>query len=102
MYAVARRNTFDPDRLAAGRAQIDEFQAIHAAQPGHRGSLLVDAGDGRWLIVNLWESERHARAAWPRLIPEVQRLLEPLMAGPSEPLGAGPVVIADLPQGAAA
>jgi hypothetical protein len=39
----------------------------------------VDAGNGSWLTINLWETEKHAAAALPALMPEVQRLLEPMM-----------------------
>ncbi len=96
MYAVVRDNTYDPSKLAQGRERLAEFQAIHARQPGYRGGIVVDAGDGHWLTVNLWESEEQAIAALPALVPEVQRLLEPMMAGPSHLIGTGPVVLTDL------
>src|SRR5688500_11510049 len=97
MYAVVRSNTFDPQKLADGGAQMAEFQERHAAQPGYRGTVVVDAGEGKWLLVNLWETKEDASRAWPVLVPEVQRLLEPMMAGPSEFVGAGTVVMADMP-----
>lgn len=96
MYAIVRANTYDPARLAQGRDQLAEFQELHARQPGYRGTLVVDAGDGRWLAVNLWETQEDANAALPALIPVVQRLLEPMMAAPSELIGTGPVVLTDL------
>ena len=96
MYAVVRRNTFDPEKLAAGGAALEEFQARHAAQPGYRGTVVVDVGEGQWLLVNLWETKEDGMRAWPALVPEVKRLLEPLMAAPSEFVGAGPVVQTDL------
>ena len=96
MYAIVRENTYDPAKLAQGSEQLAEFQALHARQPGYRGTINVDAGDGRWLIVNLWETEEHAAAALPLMIPVVQRLIEPLMAGPSRLIGTGPAVLADL------
>ena len=96
MYAIVRENTYDPAKLDQGQARLIEFQALHARQPGYRGTMVVDAGDGRWLTVNLWETKEHATAALPALIPEVQRLLEPMMAGPSELIGTGPVVLTDL------
>ena len=99
MYAIIRETTYDPARLSQGQDPFAAFQAAHARQPGYRGSIVVDVGNGRQLAVNLWESEEHAAAALPAMVPEVQRLLEPMMAGPSQLLGAGPVVLADLPPG---
>lgn len=96
MYAIVRDNTYDPAKLAQGGEQLAEFQALHARQPGYRGTIVVDAGNGRWLAVNLWETEEHATAALPAMMPEVQRLIEPMMAGPSHLIGAGPVVLTDL------
>lgn len=96
MYAIVRDNRYDPAKLAQGQAQLDEFQALHARQPGYRGSIVVDAGNGRWLTINLWETQEHAASALSALVPEVQRLLEPLMAGPSQAIGAGPVAQIEL------
>ncbi len=99
MYAIIRETTYDPSKLSQGKDQFAEFQAFHARQPGYQGTIVVDTGNGRQLAVNLWESEEHAAAALPAMVPAVQRLLEPMMAGASQLLGAGPVVLADLPQG---
>ena len=96
MYAIVRDTTYDPTRLAQGSEELAEFQALHARQPGYQGSMMVDAGNGRWLTVNLWESEEHATAARSALVPEVRRLLEPVMAAPSQVIGVGPVVASDL------
>jgi hypothetical protein len=96
MYAIVRDTTYDPAKLRDGSDQIAEFQEIHARQPGYRGTVVVDVGNGRWLSVNLWESEQHSQAALPAMIPVVQRLIEPLTAGPSQLVGAGPVVLTDL------
>jgi hypothetical protein len=60
--------------------------------------VVVDVGNGRWISVNLWESVQDAQAALPTMIPVVQRLIEPLTAGPSQLVGAGPVVLTDLSQ----
>ncbi len=98
MYAIIRETTYDPAKLARETGQIEEFQALHARLPGYRGTVVVDAGGGRWLTVNLWESEEHAAAALPLMVPVVQRLLEPMMAAPSRVLGSGPIVVADLPK----
>jgi hypothetical protein len=96
MYAVVRDNPFDATKLAQGRKQLDEFQALHARQPGFRGSLVVDLGNGHLLAVNLWETKEHAAAALPAMIPAVQRLIEPMLAAPSKLIGEGPVVQNDL------
>ena len=92
MYAVLRINSFDPDRLAAAADRLEEFDRIHAAQPGFAGSVVVDLGGGRRFSLNLWNSEEHGRAALPVLVPVVDRLLASLMSGPSEFVGSGPVI----------
>ncbi len=92
MYAVLRINHFDPERLADAGDRVAEFDRLHAAQPGFVGAIVVDLGEGRRFSVNLWESEEHGRAALPVLVPVVDRLLGPLMSGPSEFVGSGPVV----------
>ena len=96
MYAVVRDNQYDHARLARGRAQLEEFQAVHDRQPGALGTLIVDAGNDRWISINLWESQEHAMAALPGLVPEVQRLIEPLLAAPSQLIAAGPVRLSTL------
>ena len=97
MYAIIRKNTYDPGKLAQAGPALAELQALHAAQPGYAGSIDVDTGHGQRLIVNLWHTEQHARAAMTVLLPHVQRLLGPLMAGPSQLLGAGEAAATDLP-----
>ncbi len=92
MYAVLRLNHFDLDKLAAAREKLSEFDRIHSAQPGYAGNIVVDLGSGRRVMVNLWESEEAGRTAFARLMPEVDRLLTPLLAAPSEFIGAGPVL----------
>jgi hypothetical protein len=96
MYAIVRDATYDSARLAQGTAQLDEFQAIHARQPGYAGSIVIDLGNGRRLSVNLWESEAQANAALPVMVPVVERLVAPLLKAPAQLLGAGPVVATDL------
>jgi hypothetical protein len=87
-----------PRRLKVADHQPPLSQAVHARQPGYKGSIVVDAGNGRCLTINLWETEEHAAAVLPAMVPEVQRLLEPMMAGPSQLIATGPVVLADLTQ----
>ncbi len=96
MYAIARKNAFDPERLAKGRKDMDEFQELHSRQPGYRGSIIVDLGQGVWLTVNIWESQEASSNGQRALVPEVVRLLEPMMSKPSEFLGAGHVISSDI------
>jgi len=96
MYAVMRLNSFDPTLLAASRDKLEEFDRVHAAQPGYVGGVVVDLGEGRRFVLNLWESEERSAAALSVLGPEVGRLLGPLMAGPSELIGVGTVISSDL------
>jgi hypothetical protein len=96
MYAVLRLNSFDPDKLTQSPDQLEEFDRVHASQPGYAGSIVVDLGSGRRFVVNLWQNEHASKAAFQRLIPEVDRLLAPLLSEPSEFIGAGPVIAEDL------
>jgi hypothetical protein len=95
MQAVLRINSFDPGKLAAGQEQLEEFNRLHAAQPGFLGSVTVDLGEGRQFVLNLWDSEEHRVSGLAALGPAVQRLVKPLMAAPSELVGFGPVVASD-------
>lgn len=92
MYAVLRLNSFNPDRLAEARGQLEEFDRIHASQAGFEGTIVVDLGSGRRFMVNLWQSEDASKEAFERLAPEVDRLLTPLLSAPSQFVGAGPVI----------
>ena len=95
MQAVLRVNSFDPDKLAAGQQQLDEFNKIHAAQRGFLGSLTVDLGEGRHFVLNLWDTEEHRISGLDALGPAVERLLKPLLAKPSDLVGVGPVIASD-------
>ena len=92
MYAILRVNTYDPEKLAAAAHRMEEFNRLHAAQPGAEGSIGVDLGEGRRFVLNAWDSVEASRAGQRVLVPHLQRLLVPLMSQPSEFLGAGPVV----------
>ncbi len=96
IYAVVRELRYDAAKLSGAAGQLDEFQRLHASQPGYIGSLSVEAGQGRRVVVNLWQSEAQAFAGREALEPAVRRLVEPLLAAPAELLGAGPVVDNDL------
>lgn len=96
MYAIVRKQPFDATKLAEASEALGEFETAHAAQPGYAGYLAVDIGEGQRLTVTLWETQRHAAGGRAELGPRVQRLLEPLLTGPSELLGVGEVVAGDL------
>jgi len=96
MYAVARLNSFDPNKLAASGDGLEQFDQTHRAQPGYVGTVVVDLQAGRRLVLNLWESEEHSSAALSFLGPEVGRVLNPLMSDPSELIGVGTVIFTDL------
>jgi hypothetical protein len=96
MYAIVRDSTFDPVKLAHGKPQLDEFQVLHASQPGYQGNVLIDAGEGRMLIVTLWESQEAAMAGRAVLGPQVERLLGRLMTAESHVVGTGDVLATDL------
>jgi hypothetical protein len=96
MYAIIRKNIYDATKLAQAGPALAEFQALHAAQPGYAGSIDIDTAGGQRIVVNLWQSEQDARAGQTVLVPHVQRLLEPLMAAPSQLVGSGQVAASDL------
>jgi hypothetical protein len=102
MYAVLRLNSFDPAKLVVSADRLEEFDKLHAAQPGYVGSVVVDLGAGRRIALNLWETEQHSAAALQVLGQQVGRLLGPLMAAPSQLIGAGPVLSSDLVRAASA
>jgi len=102
MYAILRRNSFDPAKLAKAEHALAEFQMLHATQPGYAGSIVVDTGDNQRFAVSLWETEQDAQAGQSGLLPHVRRLLEPVMAGPSQLVGVGEVVASDLVRTASA
>jgi hypothetical protein len=96
MYAIVRKNTYDPERLADAADTLGELRQLHSAQPGYVGSIEIDAGDGHRVVVNLWETEQDASAGQTVLVPHVRRLLEPLMVGPSQLIAVGEVAATDL------
>ncbi|MBA2449204.1 MAG: hypothetical protein H0V51_14385 [Chloroflexi bacterium] len=98
MFAMVREGTSDPEKMARGRGQAEEFQRIRAQQPGYRGSVTVDAGNGRVLIVTLWETQEQAQAARATLEPEAERLLGPLWTAPAQVIASGPVLYNDVSQ----
>ncbi len=98
MYVVVRELRYDLSKLSSATGQLAEFQQLHASQPGYLGSLTVEAGDGRRIAINVWETEAQAFAGRDALEPAVGRLIEPLLVARSALVGAGPVVDNDLIQ----
>lgn len=96
MHAVVRETHYGPDAPIEASPQFQEFQHLHASRPGYRGTIVVDAGHGRFLTLTLWETADDMTAARKALEPVVERLLNPLMTAPSQLLGTGPVVVNDL------
>jgi hypothetical protein len=95
MYAIVRQYTYDPATIARAGQALAAAQGLHAAQPSYADGIVVDDGQ-HFIAVNLWQSEHHAAAGRAAIGTQVQRLLEPLMATPSQLLGAGEVVATDL------
>lgn len=96
MYAVVRRNSFDPERLGRGKDALREFDEIHAAQTGYAGTIVIDEEHGRRLVVNLWEDRKYATAALPTVRPAVARLIQPLLIRPSELVAMGEILATDV------
>jgi len=96
MYAVFRETRYGPDRDVVSTAGYQEFNAVHAAQPGYRGTVVADVGEGRLLTVTLWETAEAMAAARNTLGPVVARVLDTLMTAPAVLLGTGRVVVNDL------
>jgi hypothetical protein len=98
MFAVVREATYDPEKRAGGGGQLEEFARLRARQPGYRGTVTVDTGNGRTLSLALWETEQQAQAASATLRPEAERLLGPLWTDPSQWIASGPVLQDDIPK----
>ena len=98
MYAVIRESTIRPgaqDQLNAGR---NEFAALRAQQQGYKGSVVIDAGNGRMLTISLWESEQSEQAARATLQPEAERLMTPHLTASPRVTAQGQVVSNELTQ----
>ncbi len=96
MYATVREATFKSGNEERAAPRLQEFWQLRARQPGYRGNVTVDAGEGRSLILTLWDSEEQATAARRVLEPEGERLMGDLRASPSRILGEGTVRQDDL------
>ncbi len=99
MFATVREATFDAEKRAQGRAQVEEFSRLRSQQPGYKGALTVDAGDGHIFSITLWETAEQGRAAQATLDPHAQRLMVPLMSVAPRVLGSGEVSYDDITRG---
>src|SRR3954452_9843217 len=80
MFATVRELHFVPEKLAAGRAQVQEFTAFFDTRPGCRGQIVVDAGAGRMLALEVWESEAHCLASHDEVEREAGRSMHAMLA----------------------
>lgn len=99
MYAVFRETTYAASPPIAEQREFQEFQEAHANRKGYKGTVVVDAGNGRLLTITLWETAEDMNDAREALGPIIERLLNPLMTSPSKLLGTGRVIVNDLVQG---
>ena len=96
MYAVFRHNTYPIDLELDKDPNFRGFQQKHAGQPGYRGTVVTDVGNGQYLSITLWATEADMNAARDALGPVVGSLLDPLMTAPSKLLCTGRVVVNDV------
>jgi hypothetical protein len=92
MYAIVRKNTYDPVQLERGRDQLARFDELHARQPGFRGTITIDVGQNSNVLINLWDSREAAKAGLEQMRPIVGELMEPLLAAESVLIGEGTVL----------
>lgn len=92
VYAILRKNTYDPAKLDRGREQLAKFDELHAQQLGFRGTITIDVGDTSKVLINLWDSREAARAGLTQMRPVAENLLQPLLATESVLIGEGNVV----------
>jgi hypothetical protein len=96
MYAILRDSTYETPESARSSEAMAEFQQLHSSQPGYKGNVVVDAGNGRLFTLTIWETGADAAAARSALETEVRRLLGALMKYPSRLIGTGEVTTFDL------
>jgi hypothetical protein len=99
MYAIVAEYPYDPAHPPTEEA-LAEMQAIRAQQPGYRGWLLIDTGDGRRLGVYLWDSPEEADAGSPSNNAAMNSISDqhfrPYLIGPGKRLGRGRVIGSDV------
>jgi hypothetical protein len=92
VYAIVRKNTYDPVKLDRGRKEMARFNELHARQPGFRGTITIDVGQNTTVLINVWDSREAAQAGLTQLGPVVEHLVHPLLAAESVLIGEGDVV----------
>ena len=65
---------------------------------GYAGTVVVEAGGGRFLTLTLWDTAEDMDAAREAMEPVVERHLNSLMTAPARLLASGSVVFNDLVQ----
>lgn len=101
MYAIVAEYPYQPDHPPTESA-LAEMQAIRARQPGYRGWLLIDTGEGKRLGIYVWDSLAEGDAATPTRNAEMSAVSDehfrPYLIGPGREIGRGPVVGYDVGQ----
>lgn len=95
-YAVVRETRYALRTPVQETREFREFQREHARLEGYRGTVVVEAGEGWYLTVTLWESAEEMTAARERMGPVVERTIGPLWSAPADLVATGPVVVDDL------
>lgn len=96
MYAVFRSTHYASGGDVVATPAYQQFNDAHAAQPGYRGTIVADVGDGQLLTVTLWDSAEAMKAAREAIGPVVGKALGPMLTAPAVLLGTGRVVVNDL------
>jgi hypothetical protein len=81
MPQVARISTyrFDPEKPEQAEIRAEKRRIWTEAveqEPGHLGELCLVTGDGRQIVVHLWESDEAARQASVAHNPRLRALIE--------------------------
>lgn len=96
MHAVVRETTYPEGMSIDQTPEFQEFQNEHARLDGYLGTVVVDAGAGRYVTLTLWQTPEAMSAALEVMGPVVKRTLHPLMTSPAKLIGTGPVAVNDL------
>jgi hypothetical protein len=95
LCVVVRSSSYPASFSLQSSPEFAEFQRIHSAQPGYRGTIVVSVGDGKYITMTAWQSESDMRAARQALEPVADRLLNSRMTSVSNLLGTGTIVYSD-------
>jgi hypothetical protein len=74
MYAEVDEAIFDP-ACPPSRGLLRRWRALFDSLPGARGSLAIEVGDGRRVVVRLWDSAAAARGADPTVNAAIARFV---------------------------